>query len=392
MATLKAQPHITQPPRWEGAVRAWSGTAIVAAVIITAVVWYESRPNQNETVTTASVFAPTIPNTAPPPGSAPEGMVWVPGGEFSMGSTDPRATLYGGPDAMADARPVHRVYVDGFWMDATEVTNEQFEQFVQATGYVTIAERAPTQEEFPTAPSENLVAGSAVFTPTPGPVPLNDHYRWWRYQKGANWRHPAGPDSDLRGREKYPAVHIAYADAVAYATWAQKRLPTEAEFEFAARGGLSGKIYAWGDELRPGGRFMANTLQGLFPVRDTGEDGFTGIAPVKSFPPNGYGLYDIAGNVWEWTSDWYRPDYYAQLSARDVVARNPQGPDTPFDPAEPTEKKRVQRGGSFLCTDQYCTRYMVGTRGKGEVSTGSNHLGFRTVRTPGSDQTRAAQN
>jgi len=309
-----------------------------------------------------------------------------------MGSTDPRATLYGGPDAMADARPVHRVYVDGFWMDATEVTNEQFEQFVQATGYVTIAERAPTQEEFPTAPSENLVAGSAVFTPTPGPVPLNDHYRWWRYQKGANWRHPAGPDSDLRGREKYPAVHIAYADAVAYATWAQKRLPTEAEFEFAARGGLSGKIYAWGDELRPGGRFMANTLQGLFPVRDTGEDGFTGIAPVKSFPPNGYGLYDIAGNVWEWTSDWYRPDYYAQLSARDVVARNPQGPDTPFDPAEPTEKKRVQRGGSFLCTDQYCTRYMVGTRGKGEVSTGSNHLGFRTVRTPGSDQTRAAQN
>jgi formylglycine-generating enzyme required for sulfatase activity len=187
-------------------------------------------------------------------------------------------------------------------------------------------------------------------------------------------------------------VHIAYADAVAYATWAQKRLPTEAEFEFAARGGLSGKIYAWGDELRPGGQFMANTLQGLFPVRDTGEDGFTGIAPVKSFPPNGYGLYDIAGNVWEWTSDWYRSDYYAQLSARDVVAHNPQGPDTPFDPAEPTEKKRVQRGGSFLCTDQYCTRYMVGTRGKGEVSTGSNHLGFRTVRTPESDQTRAAQN
>jgi len=293
---------------------------------------------------------------------------------------------------MADARPVHRVYVNGFWMDATEVTNEQFEQFVQATGYVTIAERAPTQEEFPTAPPENLVAGSAVFTPTPDPVPLNDHFQWWRYQKGANWRHPEGPASDLRGREQYPVVHIAYADAIAYATWAQKRLPTEAEFEFAARGGLSGKMYAWGDELRPGGEFMANTLQGLFPVRDTGEDGFTGIAPVKSFAANGYGLYDIAGNVWEWTSDWYRPDYYAQLSARDIVARNPQGPDTPFDPAEPTEKKRVQRGGSFLCTDQYCTRYMVGTRGKGEISTGSNHLGFRTVRTPESSQARAAQN
>jgi formylglycine-generating enzyme required for sulfatase activity len=355
------------------------------------VVWYVSRPTQNLTAPAVSVFAPTIPNTAPPPSPAPEGMVWVPGGEFSMGSVDPRATLYGGPDAMADARPVHRVYVDGFWMDATEVTNEQFEQFVKATGYVTVAERTPTREEFPTAPPENLVAGSAVFTPTPGPVPLNDHFLWWRYQKGANWRHPEGPDSDLRGREKYPVVHIAYTDAVAYATWAQKRLPTEAEFEFAARGGLSGKTYAWGDELRPGSRFMANTLQGLFPVRDTGEDGFTGIAPVKSFPPNGYGLYDIAGNVWEWTSDWYRSDYYAQLSARDVVARNPQGPDTPFDPSEPTEKKRVQRGGSFLCTDQYCTRYMVGTRGKGEVSTGSDHLGFRTVRTPESRQTRATQ-
>ena len=360
--------------------------------MIAAVIWYVSRPTQNATAPAVSVFALTQANSASPPGPAPEGMVWVPGGEFSMGSVDPRATLYGGPDAMRDARPVHRVYVDGFWMDATEVTNEQFEKFVTATGYVTIAERTPTQEEFPTAPPENLVAGSTVFTPTPSPVPLNDHFQWWRYQKGANWRHPNGPDSDLRGREKYPVVHIAYDDAVAYATWARKRLPTEAEFEFAARGGLSGKIYAWGDELHPGDRFMANTLQGLFPVRDTGEDGFAGIAPVKSFPANGYGLYDIAGNVWEWTSDWYRPDYYAHLSASGVVARNPQGPDTPFDPSEPTEKKRVQRGGSFLCTDQYCTRYMVGTRGKGEVSTGSDHLGFRTVRTPESSQAQAAQN
>ena len=362
----------------------------MAAVVTVAVVWYVSRPNQNATVT--AEFAATRANSASPPGPAPEGMVWVPGGEFSMGSVDPRATLYGGPDAMRDARPVHRVYVDGFWMDATEVTNEQFEQFVKATGYVTIAERTPTQEEFPTAPPENLVAGSTVFTPTPAPVPLNNHFQWWRYQKGANWRHPDGPDSDLRGRGKHPVVHIAYEDAAAYATWARKRLPTEAEFEFAARGGLSGKIYAWGDELYPGDRFMANTLQGLFPVRDTGKDGFAGVAPVKSFPANGYGLYDIAGNVWEWTSDWYRPDYYAQLAARGVVVRNPQGPDAPFDPAEPTEKKRVQRGGSFLCTDQYCTRYMVGTRGKGEVSTGSNHLGFRTVRTPESSQAQAAQN
>jgi len=308
--------------------------------------------------------------------------VWIPGGEFSMGSEDPRGSLCGGPDAMGDARPVHRVYVDGFWMDATEVTNAQFRQFVKATGYVTIAERKPTQEEFPTAPPENLVAGSTVFTPTPEAVPLDNHFQWWRYQKGANWRHPEGPESDLQGRDTYPVVHVAYPDAVAYVRWAGKRLPTEAEFEFAARGGLSGKVYAWGDELRPAGKWMANTFQGKFPVKDTGEDGFAGIAPTAQFPPNGYGLYDMAGNVWEWVSDWYRPDTFATLAAKGGVARNPTGPDTPFDPAEPGEKKHVHRGGSFLCTDQYCTRYMVGTRGKGESSTGSNHLGFRCVKAP----------
>jgi sulfatase modifying factor 1 len=307
-------------------------------------------------------------------------MVWIPGGEFSMGSDDPRGFLCGGPDSMGDARPIHRVYVDGFWMDTTEVTNAQFQKFVKTTGYVTIAERKPTKEEFPTAPPENLVAGSTVFTPTLQAVPLNDHFQWWRYQKGASWRHPEGPESDLKGREKYPVVHIAYDDALAYAKWAGKRLPTEAEFEFAARGGLSGKVYAWGDELRPNGKWMANTFQGQFPVKDSGEDGFTGPAPVAQFPPNGYGLYDMAGNVWEWVSDWYRPDSFARLAAQGGVARNPQGPDTPFDPAEPGEKKHVHRGGSFLCTDQYCTRYMVGTRGKGESSTGSNHLGFRCVK------------
>jgi sulfatase modifying factor 1 len=316
----------------------------------------------------ASAFLPTVPNPTPPPAVAPEGMVWIPGGEFSMGSDDPRGSMCGGPDSMGDARPIHRVYVDGFWMDATEVTNAQFQQFVRATGYVTIAERKPTQEEFPTAPPENLVAGSTVFSPTPQAVPLNDHFQWWRYQRGANWRHPEGPEADLKARDKYPAVHIAYDDAVAYARWAGKRLPTEAEFEFAARGGLSGKVYAWGNELRPAAKWMANTFQGQFPVKDTGEDGFAGIAPVAQFPPNGYGLYDVAGNVWEWVSDWYRPDTFARLAAQGEVARNPTGPDTPFDPAEPTEKKRVHRGGSFLCTDQYCTRYMVGTRGKGTIA------------------------
>jgi formylglycine-generating enzyme len=301
-----------------------------------------------------------------------------------MGSTAGSEGLCGIPGLTRDALPIHRVYVDGFWMDQTEVTNEQFERFVKATGYVTIAERTPTREEFPTAPAENLVAGSPVFTPTAHPVPLNNHFQWWSYVPGASWRHPTGPDSDLKGRHNYPVVQIAYEDAAAYAKWAGKRLPTEAEWEFAARGGSAGKLYAWGDELKPGGRWMANIYEGLFPVQgaDTGADGFKGIALVAQFPPNGYGLYDMAGNVWEWCSDWYRPDYYAALAAQEGTARNPQGPDTPFDPAEPTERKRAHRGGSFLCTDQYCTRYMVGTRGKGEVSSGTNHLGFRCVKSP----------
>jgi formylglycine-generating enzyme required for sulfatase activity len=307
-------------------------------------------------------------------------MVWIPGGEFSMGAADRGEMNHVGMQATVDSRPIHRVSVDGFWMDATEVTNEEFEKFVRATGYVTIAERTPTKEEFPTAPPENLVAGSTVFSPTSGPVPLNDHYQWWRYQKGANWRHPEGPGTDLKGRKRYPVVHVAYADAEAYAKWAGKRLPTETEFEFAARGGLTGKLYAWGDELRPGGKVMANTFQGTFPVKDTGEDGYAGVAPVAQFPANGYGLYDVAGNVWEWTSDWYRPDTYARMKLAGGIARNPPGPSSPYDPDEPTEKKRVHRGGSFLCTDQYCTRYMVGTRGKGEITTGADHLGFRCVK------------
>ena len=325
-----------------------------------------------------SVFVPTVANPSLPPGVAPEGMVWIPGGEFSMGSDVADEVLCGLPGVTRDAVPIHQVYVDGFWMDKTDVTNERFEEFVKATSYVTIAERTPSKAEFPDAPAENLVPGSTVFTPTDAPVSLTDHFQWWRYQPGANWRHPQGPGSDLSGKGKYPVVQVAYADAAAYARWAGKRLPTEAEWEFAARGGLAGKTYAWGSEFRPGGKFMANTYQGTFPVKDTGEDGFAGIAPVAQFPPNGYGLYDMAGNVWQWCSDWYRPDYYSQL-ATGGVARNPQGPEVSFDPLAPTEKKRVHRGGSFLCTDQYCTRYMVGTRGRGEVTTGSNHLGFRCV-------------
>ncbi len=330
--------------------------------------------------TAPSVVAATIPNPGAPPKPAPPGMVWVPGGEFSMGA----ATNGHGSSEMSmpsnDAGPIHRVRVDGFWMDKTTVTNEEFEKFVKATRYVTIAERVPTKEEFPTAPAENLVAGSVVFTAPDHEVPLNNHFQWWSYVQGANWRHPLGPESDIKGKEKFPVVHVGYPDAEAYAKWAGKRLPTEAEFEFAARGGLAGKTYAWGDEFRPKGKWMANTYQGTFPVTDKADDGFTGIAPVAKFPANGYGLYDMSGNVWQWCSDWYRADYYAELAKAGDVTVNPKGPDTPFDPAEPDEKKRVHRGGSFLCNDQYCSRYIVGTRGKGEVNTGTNHLGFRCVK------------
>jgi formylglycine-generating enzyme required for sulfatase activity len=369
--------------------------AIILAVVAGLTWWLlrGSQPANRPTSTTTERLSPSTPNAQPNfeativnPGSAPSalpaGMAYIPGGEFSMGSLDPTDMVCGGDQPMDDARPLHRVYVDPFFMDATEVTNAEFDSFVQATGYVTVAERKPTHEEFPDAPPGNLVAGSVVFSPPPRPVPLDDHYQWWSYVPGADWRHPTGPASNLKGHEKDPVVHIAYEDAAAYAKWAGKRLPTEAEFEFAARGGLTGKPYAWGDELKPDGKWPANIYQGKFPVKggDAGEDGFKGIAPVAQYRPNGYGLFDVGGNVWEWTSDWYRADYYSTLAEQGGVARNPQGPSSSLDPSEPGQPKRVQRGGSFLCTDEYCTRYMVGTRGKGEVRSASNHLGFRCVK------------
>ena len=327
-------------------------------------------------------FGPTIPNKLKPSDDIPKGMVWIPGGEFSMGSESASESLCGLPGTTLDAMPIHRVYVDAFWMDETEVTNAQFKEFVDATGYVTVAEIKPTLEEFPGAPLENLVTGSTVFKPTKSPVALDQYLQWWSYVPGANWKHPAGENSNLDGRENYPVVHVAYEDAEAYAKWANKRLPTEAEWEFASRGGKAGELYAWGNELKPNNQYQANIYQGAFPVEggDSGADGWVGIAPVKQYAPNGYGLYDIGGNVWEWVSDWYRADYYTLLRSKGVVARNPKGPDVPYDPQEPDQKKRVHRGGSFLCSDLYCTRYLVGTRGKGESRTASNHCGFRCVR------------
>jgi len=292
-------------------------------------------------------------------------MVWIGGGSFLMGSEE----------GQPDEKPVHEVTVSGFWMDRYEVTNEQFEKFIKATGYVTIAERKPKQEDFPDAPPEALVPGAIVFTPPPGDVPLHNHMAWWRYVPGANWRHPEGPESDLKGREKHPVVQVAWFDAMAYAKWAGKRLPTEAEWEFASRGGKDKLTYTWGNEKTPDGKWLANIWQGKFPNGNTLQDGFKLQSPVGSFAANGYGLHDMAGNVWEWTSDWYMPDYYAKSPKQ-----NPQGPQESYDPNEPGVWKRITRGGSYLCTEAYCWGYRPAMRMKTSPDTGLNHTGFRCVR------------
>jgi len=311
-------------------------------------------------------------NTSAPPANAPADMAWVPGGVFWMGCES---------CGMPDALPEQLVSVDGFWMDRTPITNAQFARFVEDTHYVTVAERPLDPKDFPGAPADKLVPGSVVFfKPGMQPASLEDPSKWWKYEGGANWRHPDGPKSSLKGREQHPVVHIAFEDAEAYAKWAGKRLPTEAEYEFAARGGLDRQLYSWGNEMNPGGKAMANTWQGTFPSRDQGDDGYQTTSPVSAFPPNGFGLYDMGGNVWQWCSDWYRSDAYALRATSDGVIRNPQGPADSFDPQEPGAAKRVVRGGSFLCSEHFCSRYLVGSRGKAEISSGTSNLGFRLVR------------
>lgn len=305
-------------------------------------------------------------------------MTWIPGGSFLMGSAD----FY------PEERPVHRVTVDGFWMDTDPVTVDDFRRFAKATGYVTVAQRPPDPADYPDADPALLVPGSLVFRRTRGPVDLRDYRNWWEYVPGADWRHPGGPRTSCRGRDQHPVTHVAYQDAGAYAAWAGKELPTEAEWEYAARGGLESAVYAWGDEFAPGGQMMANTWQGRFPWQNLLTDGYEGTSPVGSFPPNGYGLYDVTGNVWEWTCDDYRPRHVPRAAGGCCGPHNPRvsSPARGGTAARPPKlPRKVIKGGSHLCAPSYCLRYRPAARQGEDVDTATCHLGFRCVirETPG---------
>lgn len=303
-----------------------------------------------------------------------DGMVFIPEGTYLMGASD--------QNGRDDEYPQHKVHINGFWIDITEVTNASFAKFVAATGYVTTAEKKPDWEEMkkqlppgtPKPPDSVFVAASLVFSAPKSVVNLSDASQWWAWKKGADWKHPNGPNSSIKGKESYPVVHVSWDDAMAYCKWASKRLPTEAEWEYASRGKLNNALYPWGNEEIEKGKPKANTWQGSFPVKNTNWDGFGKLAPVKQFKPNGYGLYDMAGNVWEWCSDWYRSDYY-----QTGIENNPQGPADSYDPMEPSTPKRVVRGGSFMCNASYCSGYRVTARMKTSADTGLEHTGFRCV-------------
>ncbi len=313
--------------------------------------------------------------TAEAPGRPPAaGMAWIPGGTFQMGSE----SFY------PEERPVHGVAVDGFWMDEHPVTAAEYRRFVRATGYLTVAERPLDPEQYPDADAELLVPGSLVFTKTSGPVDLDDYRNWWEYRPGAYWKRPGGPGTTINGRDRHPVVHVAWEDVEAYAAWAGKELPSEAEWEFAARGGLEGAAFAWGDEHFPDGKPMANTWQGEFPWQNLKADGYEGTSPVGSFPPNGYGLFDMTGNVWEWTSDFFTQEHAADPESPCCVPVNPRvtSPDESHASAgQPGERfpRKVIKGGSHLCAPNYCLRYRPSARQAQMVETSMAHLGFRCI-------------
>jgi formylglycine-generating enzyme len=312
--------------------------------------------------------------------SAPLSMIWIPGGTFRMGSDR----------HYPEEAPVRRVAVDGFWIDRTPVTNRQFRKFVQETSHVTFAEIAPEAKDYPGALPNMLKAGSLVFTVPQQPVDLRDWSQWWKFKYGANWRRPYGPRSSISGLGDHPVVHIAYRDAEAYAKWVGKELPTEAEWEFAARGGLDGAEFAWGDEFKPGNQHRANTWQGNFPNEHLCEDGFDRTSPVMAFPPNGYGVYDMIGNVWEWTADWWSQYHEADPPKACCVPENPRGGGEAgsYDPCQPRIKipRKVIKGGSHLCAPNYCRRYRPAARHAEAVDTSTSHVGFRCVTRPGSEK------
>ena len=317
------------------------------------------------------------PQIAAAAGSGYADMVWIPGGTFRMGSDS----------HYAEEAPAHRVTVGGFWIDRAPVTNRQYREFVRATGYVTFAEVAPDPKDYPGALPNMLKPGSLVFDPPKHPVDdLRDWSQWWTFKFGANWRRPCGPRSSLRGLNDHPVVHVAFSDAFAYAKWAGKDLPTEAEWEFAARGGLDGAEFAWGDELMPGGKQMANTWQGAFPHENLKLDGYERSSPVTAFPPNGYGVYDMIGNVWEWTADWFSVRHSADLPKSCCIPENPRGgPEAgSYDECSPSVRipRKVVKGGSHLCAPNYCRRYRPAARHAQPIDTGMSHVGFRCVVRP----------
>jgi len=312
------------------------------------------------------------PAAAPPADAAPPaGMVRVPGGTFLMGSDS----------HYPEEAPAHRVRVDGFWMDVHPVTNADFARFVDETGYVTLAERPADPADYPGALPDQLAPSSVMFKKPPGPVDMSNHYNWWVYVRGADWRHPRGPASTIRKLMNHPVVHVAHADVEAYAAWAGKEIPTEAEWEFAARGGLEGAEFVWGDELTPGGVHMANTWQGDFPFRNTAADGYEYTSPVGAYPANGYGLHDMAGNVWQWTGDWYQE--HGSIDSPCCTAENPRGASAAasLDPRDAQSRipRKVTKGGSHLCAPSYCRRYRPAARMAQPVDTSTSHLGFRLI-------------